>query len=104
MGTTVRISFNTDEEGFLSQECPGCERRFKAKLGEGSDEPISFCPYCDYTGRDCWWTQKQAEYLSAKAAEEVLGPELEKLKKAFGSGGGGLFSMKATVTKPSTST
>ena len=67
----VRVSLNTDDDGFLSQRCPSCERRFKVKFGEGSDRPISFCPYCGHNEEGCWWTQEQADYLAAQAGNQA---------------------------------
>lgn len=103
MGDSVTVTFNTDSEGFLSQECPSCERRFKAKMGEGSDQPISFCPYCGHSGRDCWWTPEQVEYLSAKVGNEVVGPQLDAMARDFNQKtAGGFVSMSMKVSKPPT--
>jgi len=100
MGNSVTVSFNTDSDGFLSQECPSCERRFKAKLGEGSDQPISFCPYCGHSGRDCWWTPEQVEYLSTKVSNEVIGPQLDAMARDFNrKTAGGFVSMSMEVSK-----
>lgn len=103
MNKTMQISFNTDDQGFLSQECPACMGRFKVRFGEGSDQPIGFCPYCGNSGQNCWWTSKQAEYLSAKASSEMVAPELEKMARDFNRrvGGKGLFSMSMKVSKTS---
>lgn len=94
----MQISLATDTDGFLAQECPACERGFKVKLGEGSDQPISHCPYCGHVGHDCWWTQPQADYLSAVAANEVVGPQLKKMASDFNrKSGRGLISMNMSV-------
>ena len=74
----MEVSFPTDADGFLSQECPSCELRFKVMFGEGSAEPISYCPYCGYNGQNCWHTQAQVDYMQAIAANVSLGPELKK--------------------------
>ena len=79
----LNVSFSTDDDGFLSQQCPSCERRFKVKFGEGSDQPIAFCPYCGHNEQGCWWTQQQADYLAAKASDEVVGPQIEKMARDF---------------------
>jgi len=79
----VTVRLLTDDDGFVSQECPACERRFKARLGEGSDRPIAFCPYCGHNGEGCWWTKEQAEYLAAAVGGKVLGPELEEMARDF---------------------
>lgn len=75
------MSFPTDADGFLSQECPSCELRFKVVFGEGSEEPISCCPYCGYNGQNCWHTQAQVDYMQAVAANVAVAPELKKLER-----------------------
>ncbi len=76
----MEIRFPTDADGFLSQECPSCEQRFKVIFGEGSEESISYCPYCGHNGENCWFTQAQSDYMQLVAANVALGPELKKLK------------------------
>ncbi len=94
----MQVSLATDQDGFLSQECPDCERRFKVLLGQGSDQPIRHCPYCGHEGENCWWTPEQAEYLGAVASESLLGPELKKMARDFNrQAGRGLISMKMDV-------
>jgi hypothetical protein len=84
MGTqTMIVSFNTDSAGFISQECPRCGRRFKIQPGTGSLRPVSHCAFCEHSATDCWFTPEQAEYLGAVATHEVLGPQLDKLDRAF---------------------
>jgi hypothetical protein len=77
----VDVSFPTDADGFLSQECPSCGQQFKVLFGEGSEDPISYCLYCGHEGRDCWHTTAQVEYMESVAANVVLGPELKKLER-----------------------
>lgn len=103
MEERINVDLATDQDGFVSQECPACERRFKVIPGEGSDRPISFCPYCQHEGRSCWWTPEQAEYLSAIVGEQVLGREFDELERVFNSGSsGGFFQMSLQVTRPPT--
>ncbi len=100
---TMTVSFNTDSEGFISQECPACERRFKIQPGKGSPRPVSHCPFCKHFGADCWFTPEQVEYVGSVAARDVLGPHLEKLDRAFrqlGSGSGGMIKVTGRVQKP----
>lgn len=100
---TMSISFNTDGGGFISQECPACERRFKIQPGKGSPRPVSHCPFCEHSGEGCWFTPEQAEYVGSVAMEEVLGPELETLDHAFqnlGSGGGGIITVTGRIEAP----
>jgi hypothetical protein len=98
LNTTVSVSLPTDEDGFLSQECPTCRRRFKARFGEGSSQPISFCPYCGHHGTGCWWTEAQAEYLTAVASEKVIAPKLQEMARQFNQqSGGGLLRVRMDV-------
>lgn len=71
MGTSVSVALPTDSDGFVSQECHACSKRFKAVFGEGSDRPIGHCPYCGHEEQNCWWTQEQASYLAAVAGQEI---------------------------------
>src|SRR5688572_14873062 len=69
MEKTVRLP--TDKDGFVTQECPSCERQFKIKFGSGAPGPLAHCPYCAYQGRDCWWTTEQARFLGEQAKDLV---------------------------------
>ena len=62
------------------RKCPSCEQRFKVIFGEGSEEPISYCPYCGHDGQNCWFTQAQVDYIQSVTANVALGPELKKLE------------------------
>ena len=77
----MEVSFPTDTNGFLSQECPSCEQQFKVVFGEGSDDPISYCPYCGHHGNDCWFTKDQVHYLESVAANVFVMPELQNLER-----------------------
>lgn len=45
---TIHISIPTDEDGFVSFECPHCEQRFKLRANEFEESDIInlFCPIC----------------------------------------------------------
>ena len=73
----IPVSFPFDSQGYLSQECPECERQFKVRFGQGSEQPLSFCPYCGHEGRNCWWTTEQAEHVAALAREKVVSPLMD---------------------------
>lgn len=96
----MEVSFPTDTDGFLSQECPSCGQQFKVIFGEGSEEPISFCPYCGYEGRDCWLTQDQVDHIQTAASNLVLGPELKKLERNLKGASGGFFKIDVKSSIP----
>lgn len=96
----MQISFPTDADGYLSQECPSCEQRFKVLFGEGSKEPISFCPYCGNKGRDCWYTKDQVEYINAAATDVVLRPELMRLEREMKKASSGLLNIDMKTEIP----
>lgn len=100
---SISLRFGTDEDGYISQECPKCKKRFKVKYGEGSDKPISFCPYCKHEGQNCWWTKEQVDYFGAVVVKESVEPEFEKMAKEINrnSQKGGLITMSMDF-KPST--
>jgi hypothetical protein len=64
------------------------------RFGEGSEEPISFCPYCGHEGHDCWYTKDQVKYIQTATADVVLGPELKKLEREMKKASGGLFKIE----------
>lgn len=96
----MQISFPTDTDGYLSQECPSCEQRFKVLFGEGSEEPISFCPYCGNKGRDCWYTKDQVECINAVATDVVLRPELMRLEREMKKASSGLLKIDMRTEIP----
>ncbi|MCG7851554.1 MAG: toll/interleukin-1 receptor domain-containing protein [Methanosarcinaceae archaeon] len=96
----MKINFPTDSDGYLSQECPSCAQRFKVHFGEGSEEPISFCPYCGKKGHDCWYTQDQVEYIQAVATGVVLSPELKKLEREMKKASGGFIKIDMKTDLP----
>lgn len=99
MGTSVTVSLPTDSDGFVSQECPACDKLFKVIFGEGSQRPIGHCPYCGHADQDCWWTQAQADYLAATAGREIAGPLLDDFARRVNraNSSGGLLKISAKV-------
>ncbi len=101
----MKVSFPTDAEGFLSQECLSCRQRFKVIFGHGSEEPISHCPYCGYNGQECWLTPEQREYVEAVATDGVIAPEIKKLERTLNASSEGFFNISsesnlATPSRP----
>lgn len=45
---TLHISIPTDDDGFVSFQCPFCSDKFKLSVGECEQEDVLqiFCPYC----------------------------------------------------------
>jgi TIR domain len=87
----LEISFSTDTDGFLSQECPSCEQPFKVLFGQGSTKSISYCPYCNHHGQQCWYTQEQVDYMKSAVMNNILKPEIQKRG----------FSLEGTSNLPS---
>ena len=94
---SIPVSFPTDEDGFITQECPSCTRRFKVVFSDDGSGPLSYCPYCQHHGLGCWWTTEHVEYFQSVVVAEVVAPELRKLErkadsisKEFGRGPLGL--------------
>lgn len=98
----MEVSFPTDADGFLSQECLSCEQRFKVLFGEGSDAPVSYCPYCGYRGNDCWYTQAQVNYLEAVATNVALVPEFKKMEQQLKRNSKGFLQIDMKTDLPKT--
>ena len=54
----VTAPLQTDDKGFVLQQCPFCEKYFKLKFGTGSNKPASYCPCCGRQGSS-WHTGRQ---------------------------------------------
>jgi hypothetical protein len=94
--TERTLSLPSDEDGFISRECPTCLGRFKAPVIERS-VAVHYCPYCSHQGDDCWWTPEQLEFIQ-RASQELIRPELEEIAREFESHSGGLISFKADLS------
>lgn len=96
--TTMSVSVKTDADGFISQQCPSCDRRFKVKFGEGSSNPVSFCPYCGHADSG-WWTEEQRAYCTSVVNEEVVRPMLDDFRRSINrmNRPGSLVQMSANV-------
>lgn len=77
----MSVSLKTDVDGYISQECPNCMKRFKVNPNAGSEQPISYCPYCGHNGKNCWWTQEQVKYMMGEVNKTVVEPEFDKMAK-----------------------
>lgn len=97
----MEIGFPTDRDGFLSNECPSCELKFKSSPGEGSNEPIGYCPYCGCHGEQCWFTKEQVKHIEAVAHSQIVGPELKKMQRSLkGLGGKNLRISTSSINTP----
>ena len=71
-------------------------------FGQGSEEPISYCPYCGYTGQQCWYTQEQLDYMQAVAVDIAIAPKLNELERHLKGASQGLLRIhtKSNLPKP----
>jgi hypothetical protein len=67
----VDVKLDPDEDGFVSQECPYCNEKFKTGFGKGSRKPHRYCPYCGAHAPNCW-TSEQIKYLDSVAQGKPL--------------------------------
>lgn len=88
----VALQIPVDDDGFIRQKCPTCDREFKrlhhAESAEGLEPELGglYCPYCGIQNADNWLTDAQAEQLRAIALRDVAQPKVEEmLRKSFGS-------------------
>jgi hypothetical protein len=87
---TMRIPI--DDDGFVRQKCPTCDREFKRLHRDEADESTQaqlggfYCPYCAIQSSGNWLTDAQTEQLRAIALRDVAQPTVEGLlRKSFGS-------------------
>jgi hypothetical protein len=73
----IEVSFPSDSDGFISQQCPSCTRRFKVRVDDESDHSMNFCPYCGGESEDGWLTEEQEAYAMGLVTEQVVDPMLE---------------------------
>ncbi|HPR42166.1 MAG TPA: hypothetical protein PK718_06430 [Candidatus Methanofastidiosa archaeon] len=82
METKMTLSLQTDSDGFITQECPECRRKFKIQYTEPKKgemlKSLSYCPYCGYNGKDCFWTREQVEYIEKMTMNRIVGPMLDR--------------------------
>lgn len=87
---SIPISIPIADDGFLSRECPTCERRFKWFVhseGDPDAEQVDqyFCPLCGVpAGTDAWATPEQIEYAFGAAGPEIDQAVQEAIGNAFG--------------------
>jgi CRISPR/Cas system-associated protein Cas10 (large subunit of type III CRISPR-Cas system) len=86
----ISVEIPLDEDDFVLRECPACEREFRRHVSADDDEGVSpppsgyFCPYCGkQASPDSWFTKAQADFLSATAIHQVVGPELDEILGGF---------------------
>ena len=100
--TTIQVSLSLDSDGFLRRHCGACDREFKWLQTPEDEDPAykvdrHLCPYCGLAS-DEFWTEAQANYLTAVAVEETVGPALDELESAAKqlNRAGGLIKMSVT--------
>lgn len=105
---SIEMNIPLDPDGFLSRECPNCERQFKWKPisstsddTEGGEIESYYCPYCYQPAPpNAWWTKEQLEYAQQIAFKQVVEPQLEKLQKQINqlSNSSSLIQAKASIS------
>ena len=87
MEENVSVSFPTDSGGFISQQCPTCERRFKIRVDDNGHE-VSHCPYCGSGTENGWLTEEQQAYAMGVVAEQAIDPIMEEFSRSLNRPGG----------------
>src|SRR6266496_5013801 len=67
-----KVQLTPDAGGYITQQCPDdcCTNRpFKVLFGNGSKEPIVYCPYCGHPGQ--FWTLEQNDYLHCMGKNQL---------------------------------
>lgn len=82
MEKQIQVSFSTDADGFISQQCPSCTRRFKVRVDD-SGNAVSHCPYCGSGTDDGWLTEEQRAYAMGVVAEQAVDPLMEQFSRSL---------------------
>ena len=96
----VSISFPTDSGGYISQQCPTCERRFKIRVDDNGQE-VNHCPYCGSGAENGWLTEEQQAYAVAVVAEQAIDPIIEEFSRGLDrmNRPGGLIKVSGSYNK-----
>lgn len=81
-----KVTLSSDEEGFLSKQCPACRKRYKVKLEGEGEHSLKHCPYCgseSASGWKGWLTVEQEKYVEATAIGHATGLAEKMLDDAF---------------------
>lgn len=83
MEERIQVSFSTDDEGFISQQCPSCSRRFKIRVDDESNQTVNHCPYCGSPSEDGWLTEEQRAYAMGVVTQQAIDPILERFSRGL---------------------
>jgi hypothetical protein len=78
---SIQVSFASDSDDFISQQCPSCARRFKAKVDDKNDHAVNFCPYCGSQSDNAWMTEEQQAYVFGLVSEQFVDPMLDEFTR-----------------------
>lgn len=96
--STISVSLPTDVDGFVSQECPACLRRFRVQVSDESGDKIHHCPYCAHSGEDCWWTPEQTAFFTSQVEQQLVAPMLDRFADEVNNvGNTGFVRLSASV-------
>jgi len=91
----ISVGIPLDGDGFVLRECPACEREFRWHVSADEDEGLPApadgysCPYCKKQAPpDSWFTKAQADFLTATALHEMVGPQLDEMLGGLASDSG----------------
>jgi hypothetical protein len=101
MEQRIQVSFSTDGEGFISQRCPSCNRKFKIRINEEGDDSLTHCPYCGCESEEGWLTEEQEAYALGVFAQQAVDPMLEEFTRELNrmNHPGGLISVSGHYEK-----
>jgi hypothetical protein len=97
----IRVSLSADSDGFVTQQCPSCTRRFKIRVNDDGTSSPQYCPYCGSGSEKGWLTEEQIAYVLGMGAEQVVDPLLEEFARELEASNdpGGLITRSARYEK-----
>ena len=102
--SSMEISLPTDSEGYLTQECKKCYRKFKVKYTHDSSttskKELTYCPYCGEIGKNGFFTRQQTEFIENSAMSKVVGPMMEKFGREIETHSGEFLKFEVSTSYP----
>lgn len=96
------LVLHSDNDGFVSFNCPYCSQRFKLTVSEVQDDTVSslYCPTCGLSSKSINFMSDEAREAAQIIAENLARTMMNDLMEDFGKGFKKSKYVKFTPGKP----